>query len=68
MDNYSSYFENWVRVINKSKLEKDMKNACKKTPVKNICPAYKNIFRAFSVCPYEELKIVMIGQDFCKQL
>lgn len=29
----------------------------------NCCPAYENIFRAFELCPFEDVKIVIIGQD-----
>lgn len=30
---------------------------------KRICPLFKDIFKAFEVCPYDELKVVVIGQD-----
>ena len=26
-------------------------------------PEFKNIFRAFEVCPYDDLKVILIGQD-----
>lgn len=31
--------------------------------VKNIYPAGKDVFRAFDLCPYENTKVVIIGQD-----
>lgn len=30
---------------------------------KTIYPAPKNIFRAFDLCPFEEVKVVILGQD-----
>lgn len=30
-----------------------------------VCPSIQyNIFKAFKLCPYKDLKVVMIGQDF----
>ncbi len=31
--------------------------------IKNIYPAGKDVFRAFDLCPYENTKVVIIGQD-----
>ena len=28
-----------------------------------ICPRRQLVFRAFEVCPYDKLKVVMLGQD-----
>jgi len=30
---------------------------------KNVYPAQKNIFRAFDLCPFDEVKVVILGQD-----
>lgn len=30
---------------------------------KTVCPHHSDIFRAFTECPYEELKCVLVGQD-----
>jgi uracil DNA glycosylase len=30
---------------------------------KHFTPVLKQVFRAFEECPYNELKVVMIGQD-----
>lgn len=35
---------------------------------KRFTPTLKNIFRAFEECPYEDLKVVIIGQDPYPQL
>ena len=57
------YFGRWMRVIDKkellailSKLEVEYKR-------KPICPMQGNVFKAFKLCPYDDLKVVMLGQD-----
>ena len=30
---------------------------------KEVCPEFKNIFRAFDLCPFSKVKIVILGQD-----
>lgn len=57
------YFDRWMRVIDKkelltilSKLEVEYKR-------KPICPMQGDVFKAFKLCPYDDLKIVMLGQD-----
>ena len=30
---------------------------------KNIYPGSKEVFRAFDLCPYDQTKVVIIGQD-----
>lgn len=34
--------------------------------IKNIYPDGKSVFRAFDACPYEETKVVILGQDLNK--
>lgn len=56
-----SYFKEWMKVIDKKELLKVINELAK---VRNtICPELSNIFRAFELCPYNELKVVFIGQD-----
>lgn len=57
------YFGRWMRVIDKkelltilSKLEVEYKR-------KPICPMQGDVFKAFKLCPYDDLKVVMLGQD-----
>ena len=57
------YFGRWMRVIDKkelltilSKLEVEYKR-------KPICPMQGDVFKAFKLCPYDNLKAVMLGQD-----
>jgi len=55
------YFGNWNTVVPVSHAEGIIK-ALNKT-VKPFCPALKDIFKAFKACPYDNLKVVVIGQD-----
>ena len=57
------YFGRWMRVIDKkelltilSKLEVEYKR-------KPTCPMQGDVFKAFKLCPYDDLKVVMLGQD-----
>lgn len=56
------YFGRWMRIIDKkellailSKLEIEYKR-------KPICPMQGDVFKAFKLCPYDNLKVVMLGQ------
>lgn len=55
------YFGDWLRVLP----EKEMQEAISKVSlIKNkICPNYKDIFKAFHKCSYNNLKLVILGQD-----
>ncbi len=57
------YFGRWMRVIDKKELESVLSKLGPEYKRKPICPIQNNVFRAFEVCPYDELKVVMLGQD-----
>lgn len=57
------YFGRWMRVIDKEELESVLSKLELEYKRKPICPAQSNVFKAFEVCPYDELKVVMLGQD-----
>ena len=57
------YFGRWMRVIDKEELESVLSKLEPEYKRKPICPAQSNVFKAFEVCPYDELKVVMLGQD-----
>lgn len=59
---FEEYFGGWVRVIDTIELNKVIKqiNLVRKNL---LCPAYPDIFKAFNLCPYKGLKVVMIGYD-----
>lgn len=57
------YFGDWLKVIDKQELLKVVNkvNALYKT--QSCEPTYNNIFKAFNITPYNDLKLVMVGQD-----
>lgn len=57
------YFGRWMGVIDKGELESVLSKLELEYKRKPICPAQSNVFKAFEVCPYDELKVVMLGQD-----
>ena len=57
------YFGRWMRVIDKRELESVLSKLGPEYKRKPICPAQSNVFKAFKVCPYDKLKVVMLGQD-----
>ena len=57
------YFGRWMRVIDKKSLEEALNKLGPEYQRKPICPVQNKVFRAFELCPYDELKVVMLGQD-----
>ena len=57
----NEYFGNWIRVIDVNELNKV--TGIIGNIRKPICPSIPDVFRSFTLCPYEDLKVVMIGQD-----
>lgn len=55
------YFGEWLRVIDKNELLSIVSKI--NTLNKPFCPEYPDIFKAFELCKYNDLKIVLIGQD-----
>ena len=53
----------WQQVINKNSLNKALAAVKPLYVTKSIMPEYKNIFRAFTLCDYNNLKVVMLSQD-----
>lgn len=57
------YFKDWLRVISTVELSKVLHVINIEYKNKLVCPSYGDIFKAFELCSYSNLKIVMIGQD-----
>lgn len=55
------YFGDWSKVINLDEAENILKKLSTFPIV--ICPSLKDIFKAFRLCPYNKLRIVILGQD-----
>lgn len=56
------YFGDWIKVIDKNELAVVMRWLKTVNP-NNLCPQPQNIFRAFRTCPYNDCKVVFLGQD-----
>ena len=57
------YFGKWMRVINTKCLEEVLNKLGPEYQKKLICPTQNKVFRAFELCPYDDLKVVMLSQD-----
>ena len=54
-------FGRWMGVIDKRELESVLSKLGPEYKRKPICPAQNSVFKAFEVCPYDKLKVVMLG-------
>lgn len=59
----SEYFGEWLKVIDQKELYNVVEMVNSLYAERIIMPAYEDIFKAFAICPYNELKAVFIGQD-----
>ena len=57
------YFGDWIKVIDKVEANNVMKRIVKESKIKTILPSVSNIFKAFQLCPYNDLRVVFVGQD-----
>lgn len=63
---YEEYFGRWMQVIDKKELESVLDKLGPEYKRKPICPVQNKVFKAFELCSYDNLKVVMLGQDFNK--
>lgn len=54
------YFGGWSKVIDLKEAERILKRL---TAYPIICPNLRDIFKAFHLCPYNNLRVVILGQD-----
>ena len=59
----NEYFGDWLKVIDRNELNRVTKTINGLYQTQDVMPEYKNIFKAFHLCPYNNLKIIFIGQD-----
>lgn len=59
----NEYFGGWIRVIDRNELFKVTNVINNIYKVKSCEPSYSNIFKAFNITPYNELKIISLAQD-----
>ena len=57
------YFGDWMKVIDRTELNNVMTKVGQEYRRKPLCPAQPDVFRAFELCPLNDLKVVMLGQD-----
>lgn len=57
------YFGRWMRVIDRNRLIPILNSLNAEYKRAPICPSRENVFKAFESCPYDKLKVVMLGQD-----
>lgn len=57
------YLGNWTRVLDAREFSKVLGWLDKLYSTKRICPDKEDVFKAFNLCPFEDLKMVFIGMD-----
>jgi len=57
------YFGDWLKVIDKQELFKVVNIINNLYKVKSCEPSYNNIFKAFNITPYNNLKLIMLAMD-----
>lgn len=53
----------WLKVIPRQELLSILRTLESEYRRKPICPEQGNVFRAFELCPYDRLRIILMGQD-----
>lgn len=56
------YFGDWMKVLDREETMK-MMGWLRTINQTTLCPSIRNVFKAFKLCPYNECKVVFIGQD-----
>lgn len=59
----TSYFGDWLKLININILSNTLNMLCIRYKYNNVVPTKKLVFRAFKECSYDTLSVVIIGQD-----
>lgn len=57
------YFRDWFKILNLEELQKVTEALDRMYLLRSITPLKENVFKAFRLCPYNKLQVVMIGQD-----
>lgn len=56
------YFGDWMDVIDRDELVK-ISTWLKTQNPNTLCPAHKDVFKAFRMCSLADCKVIMVGQD-----
>ena len=57
------YFGDWIRIIDRTELNKVMNILNNEYNKFSVFPYKKDVFKAFKLCPLDNLKIIIISQD-----
>lgn len=57
------YFGGWMKVIDRKELNNVMNKVGLEYKNKLICPNQSDVFKAFELCPFNDCKMVFLGQD-----
>ena len=57
------YFGGWIKVIDRKELNNVMNKVGLEYKNKLICPNQSDVFKAFELCPFNDCKMVFLGQD-----
>lgn len=57
------YFDDWYHIIDTKELSIVLKKLEEEYRRKPICPLKNEVFKAFKLCKYKDLKVVMLSQD-----
>ena len=56
------YFRDWMKVLDRNETMKIMgwlRNINQST----LCPSIRDVFKAFKLCPYNNCRVILVGQD-----
>ncbi|MGN0144149.1 MAG: uracil-DNA glycosylase [Clostridium sp.] len=59
----NDYFGEWIKVIDKNELFNIINKLNKLYAIKPITPEYQDIFKVFTLCPYDKCRVIFIGMD-----
>ena len=56
------YFGDWMKVLDRNETMKIM-GLLRSTNQSTLCPSIKDVFKAFKLCPYNNCRVIFVGQD-----
>ena len=59
----AEYLGEWTKVMDKEELYRTMGVLNPLYASKDVSPNKRDVFKAFTLCPYKDLKVIMLGQD-----
>lgn len=60
---FDAFFGDWIKVIDIGRLSQILTILSGGYSRNTVSPAQNDVFKAFQLCPYNELKVVIVGQD-----